>query len=107
VVSVSLNPHEFGEVELPCDDTVTSLTLHASGKVVADVQASNCGRTWPSPCASARLDTEERTLLLNLPQGTRKIRVLLHNHSAKSALVQIDELAGAVPEVQGETKVSR
>jgi hypothetical protein len=64
MISIGLSPAEFAAVELPCDDTLTSLTLSTSGKLVADVQASPCGLTWASPCASARLDTERRTLLL-------------------------------------------
>ena len=99
MILISLRPAEFAAVELPCDDTVTSLTLSARGKLVADVQASPCGLTWASPCASARLDTEERTLLFTLPQGTRKIRVLLQCSTSRSANVQIQDLASAVVEV--------
>jgi hypothetical protein len=101
VVSISLASGEFGEVELPADDTVAFITLRARGKVTASVQASHDGRTWPSPCASAWLDGSEQTLPLNLPQGTRMLRILLQNtgRGRRSASVQIDDLASAVAEV--------
>jgi hypothetical protein len=99
MISISLSRAEFAAVELPCSDAVTSLTLSASGKVEADVQASQCGLTWASPCASARLDREERTLLFTVPQGTRKIRVLLRCSTSRSANVKIQDLASAVAEV--------
>jgi hypothetical protein len=99
MISIGLSPAEFAAVELPCDDTLTSLTLSTSGKLVADVQASPCGLTWASPCASARLDTERRTLLFTLPQGTRKIRVLLHCNTSRSAKVQIQDIPSAVAPV--------
>jgi hypothetical protein len=99
MISITLRPAEFAAVELPCDDTLTSLTLSASGKLEADVQASPCGLTWASPCASARLDREERTLLFTVPQGTRKIRVLLRCNTSRSAKVQIQDLASAVAPV--------
>jgi hypothetical protein len=99
VVSISLASGEFGEVELPADDTVASVTLRASGKVTASVQASHDGRTWPNPCASTRLNGSDQTLPLNLPQGTRMLRILLQNSGGgRSASVQIDDLASAVVE---------
>jgi len=98
MVSITLNPAEFAEVELPCDATIKSLTLRVktltprpNGTVIADVQTSNDGLTWSSPVAQARLKTEERVLPLNLKEGVRKLRVLLHNTSEKPVSVQIGD----------------
>jgi hypothetical protein len=96
VVQVTLQSREVCEVEFPCDDSAASLTISASGKLIADVQASQDGMTWPSPCASARLDSEERTIPLMLPQGTRKLRVLLQNSTHGPVSVEISDPVSAV-----------
>jgi hypothetical protein len=91
MVSVGLAPAEFAEVEFPCADSAESITLRVIGTVAVDVQASRDGMTWGTPVAQARLKTEKKTLRLDLPRGTRKIRALLHNATNKSAAVEISD----------------
>lgn len=98
MVSITLNPAEFAEVELPCDDTLSALTARAvgaSGKCRLDVQASRDGLTWASPIAYAWLTSKTSPIRLNLPERTRKIRALIHNTAAEAAHVEIDEVEGS------------
>jgi hypothetical protein len=99
MLSISLAPGEFTLAELPLDDSFKSITINASGKVAIDVQSSRDGATWSNPVAQARLNTEERTLALHLPQQTKKIRVILHNDNSQPAIVHISDPVAPTPEV--------
>lgn len=92
MVQVTLQSRELCEVELPCDDRLSSLTLRAiGGKCTLDIQATLDGMTWSSPVAHARLGSDLLRVALRLPAGTRKIRALIHNNASKASYVEIDD----------------
>jgi hypothetical protein len=82
-LQISLKSQEFTSAELVADSSVKSLLVESTGggRITLDVQASRDGMTWGTPVASARLvDAAERNLDLDLPEGVRRIRALLHNY---------------------------
>src|ERR1700727_557443 len=92
VVQVTLRSREFFDVEIPCDEALTSLAVRAiGGKCVLAVQSTRDGLTWASPVAHARLGSGPIVVKFSLPEGTRKIRALVENTSDKPAYVEIDD----------------
>jgi hypothetical protein len=92
MVRVPLRSRESRDVELPCDEALTSLSVRAiGGKCILAVQTSRDGLTWGTPVAHARLDSEPTIVRFTVPEGTRQIRVLVENTSHKSAFVELED----------------
>lgn len=92
-MQLDLKPGQFVAVDFPADATVSSLTVRAQGgRVELALQSSKDGQVWSSPFTNARVASEERRLALVLKEGVRRLRVLAHNSSNKTAFVEIDEI---------------
>lgn len=110
VVQILLQSAEHCEIELPCDDTLGKLTVRAvGGNCAVDIQASRDGMTWGTPVGSARLhDAQPKTIQFSLPEGTRKIRVLVQNGQGRATNVELEDpsemgdLPIAAPENESE-----
>jgi hypothetical protein len=90
VIKIDLAPHGVTHVDRTCDDTLASAAISVKGgPIVIDVQPSLDGLTWQSPLFGVRLKDEDKTVPLTLPQGTRKLRFLLHNSHGKPATVSV------------------
>lgn len=89
MIQVSLKSQEFASAELVADSSVKCLLLESQGdgRITLDVQTSRDGVTWGSPVASARLTgAAQEKLDLDLPEGVRKIRALLHNYGEPATI---------------------
>lgn len=98
MVQLTLRSAEHCEVEFPCDEALTELTVRAfGGRCVIDIQASRDGLTWASPVVSARLtDARPKRLKLRLPKGTRRLRVFVQNAQGRPTHVEIEDPSDAL-----------
>lgn len=103
MVQVTLKSREHCAFEFPCDEKVDSLSLRAiGGNCIVAVQSSSDCLSWRSPVAHARLSSESATIKFRLPEGTRKLRVLVENSSTKPAFVEVEDPRKPVPDADAE-----